>query len=604
MSDKELITWLEDMNSVKGFISQLQATFNQILAKTPSIEEFRELANKLRNDDPEFRRFSEKLKTLMVSPHIKVAVRLKQLYDFNQLVLLQLLLKINFKQNTGPTDRYVNFFIDYVPAKDDDDEIAEILKKDTEEGNKSFLEDERQIGLLPYPPTLPVISSDVLLIRIHTDKSYRQPSDFLESDSNAKDYNQSHNGKLAIRGRSVLELALLDLLEESCPKLGEEELLLFRYELLSPQVLTKFAFGYHLADHLKYNLSKEIDMDSKLEMFSRLFLAYVGAVSIDNYSPFYVRLWIKKLYAPIMQEMNSNLATKARTDIALGKLQLLFTEITNFTEFPSQYANLKFVQVQSNPYVAQVLVNNVSITTGTSNESFEEAKLNAANEIFSSEQHRATITRILLSTNLSDPDNIVNNDDKKEENTDPYDPYDNIEIIKPFTQEQQDEYYRTNSKSPHLAHELPVFKPVSLSTHSPPLSTASISSSSIVPHAQLYGRGSSPGLSPTFGTPQPYVAPIAYSPPYTTLDGKVDKDAKNTLYALLGRIKLQPEYQYDVIPNGCKATVWTNATSRGLQNLKLGVGFESNKKLASQKAAMDALNNRSALEALGLGQSF
>ncbi|KAK6463809.1 hypothetical protein DFJ63DRAFT_137996 [Scheffersomyces coipomensis] len=595
MSNKELFAWGEDMNSVKGFVSQLQATLNQILAKTPTIDEFRELANQLRTSptsaaDDNLKILSERVRATMVSPQIKVAVRLKQLFDFDELPLLQMLTKISFKANST-TDRYVNHFIDYVPSRSNK-ELKETLRRE-EGGDRSYLEDERKIGLMPYPPTLPVIMNDSLLIRMQTDVSYRQPSDFIESEAGLKDYNQSHNGKLAIKGRSIMELYLFEILDETFPGLSGNEIEVFRYKLLSNQILTKLAFAYNLNENCKYNFSKQIDIEAKLEMFSRLFLAYVGGVSLDNYSPYYMKLWIKKLYLPIIQELKETLAIESRTDIVLAQLQMLFTEITNFTAFPTNLASLKFVQVESDPYVAQVLINDEPFSSGTSSISFEDAKLKAANEILNSEVHKTNISRILLG---SDPNSISHQSNKENQRDDPFD---NSHTIHPFTQQEKEEYYRTHSVSPP--------KHNSLMHHTQPLA----------PQNQLAPtsyRSTSPPqsiISPKFGALQPYGSnltnsTIPYNLPYTQQDLslKVDKDAKNTLYALLGRVKLQPMYEYGVIPNGCQATVFTDAHAKGMGRVILGSGVESNKKLAGQKAAMEALNNRSVLEALGLGSGL
>ncbi|GMM36775.1 hypothetical protein DASC09_041000 [Saccharomycopsis crataegensis] len=77
-------------------------------------------------------------------------------------------------------------------------------------------------------------------------------------------------------------------------------------------------------------------------------------------------------------------------------------------------------------------------------------------------------------------------------------------------------------------------------------------------------------------------------------DTPIDHSAKNTLYALVGQQRLVPEYKFTTLSQ--KKTV----AKVFVDGVFLGQGIDNNKKLASQRAAMMALENVSVLSALGI----
>ncbi|ABN64509.2 predicted protein, partial [Scheffersomyces stipitis CBS 6054] len=286
MSNRSLLEWADDLVTIKGSVSQLQAAVNQITAKAPTPQELAGLLTSLNEShDPNDKPIIDKLNGFFASPHIKVGVRLRQLYDSKQLPLLSALCKINFK--SAKADKYSSYFLEFDPSNS-----PETVSDDDDASTSK----EKKVDVSSYPPMIPPISNDALLLRVMTDKSYHQPSDILESETRTHDINRTHNEKLSILGRSLLELLLYQILDERFPNMYGEEMFVFRHKLLSPGILTKLAFGYNLVDPYKYNLSSEIDSNRKMEIFGKIFLSYVAGLSMDGYTQSEIKLWIRKLY--------------------------------------------------------------------------------------------------------------------------------------------------------------------------------------------------------------------------------------------------------------------------------------------------------------------
>ena len=151
-----------------------------------------------------------------------------------------------------------------------------------------------------------------------TDRSYRQPLDFIELASN--DYNKSHNGRLVLRGRAIMQLCLVEVLEESYPRLLDEDIQFISHKLMAPIILTKFAFGYNLVDHLKYNVSVDADYEEKLQIIGNIFLAYMGGLKTEGYDLSDLKLFVKRLYEPVIADyMNKN---DVLSKVALVELDL------------------------------------------------------------------------------------------------------------------------------------------------------------------------------------------------------------------------------------------------------------------------------------------
>lgn len=373
-AEKDLLTWCDDLHQVKGSISQLQATLNQILTKAPSLEEFKQLSlylDGIKHGDTKV--IADKTRNFLISSQLKVAVRMKFLFDQGLLPFLLALSHINFK--SVKSDKYVGYLLDYTPPKDAAEGLPNAIKLKI---SKKTVDAES-----PYPPSLPPISNLGLLDRVLTDKSFRKPSDFMELFS-ASDFSRSHNAKLSIRGRSLLEFILTDIVDYRFPNMHEDDLSYIIRKLSSPSILTKLAFGYNLVGHCKHHLSNKITLEDKLTLFSNIFLAYLGSLVFDGYSLDEILRWISKLFDPIIQDFQeSNKQLKPVDHMAWSEFNFLFRQMNDIYSPPSLLNSIS-VEVETinlDPYVVELKVNGRKLATGTSSTSVDDAKCKAAAEI-------------------------------------------------------------------------------------------------------------------------------------------------------------------------------------------------------------------------------
>ncbi|ODV76921.1 uncharacterized protein CANTADRAFT_8496 [Suhomyces tanzawaensis NRRL Y-17324] len=529
LDQNSLLTWCDDLHQVKSNVSQVQATLNLILLKTPTASDYRQLLAMLETV-PEST-VAERARQLLATPQVKVGVRLKQLYDEGVLPLLVALARINFK--AAKTDKYVGYLLDYTP-----DEMLVVLGDEAGGGKAQEPALELKPDLESYPPVLPPIANDSLLIRVLTDKSYRHPLDLL----GLVNFSRAHNAKLAVKGSAAVELAVLDHLDDTFPHLDEHELYVMAHRAMAPEILAKFALGYNLIDNYKYHLSKDISWAQKIRLFANVFLAYVAGLAEDGYSAVEIKTWLRRLYQPVLTDLGVLAPPQPVAVVAMKQLELLFKQVTSLYNVQPDKLAVEFVQLELDPFVAQLQINGKSYTLGTSSTSFDDAKEKAAAALFADQNKVKSMMETLIngysSTIKAQPD-------------------------------------------PHQA-----------------------APASVQMAANMYqdhgGAGSKPaGPAALAPTPQPYSAfppqPYGLLPDPSFRSG-LDNNAKNTLYALLGQKRMAPVYKYHRAGNEFQASVLANETV-------LGVGYDINKRLASQKAAMNALSNETLLASLGLNGS-
>jgi dsRNA-specific ribonuclease len=380
MSDIDKATLLnlcDELHQVRGNISQLQATLNLVLLKAPNVDEYEELV-KITNsetvtiENAELNSIYDRAKTYINSSQVKVAVRLKHLYNQGYLPLLLALAKINFKSLNN--DKFVGYFLDYTPTLGGD--VPDSLR-DAVSPTKIKVDSS-------YPPTLPPISNP-LLIQVLTDKSYRQPSDFIEL-SKYNDFSKSHNGKLYIKGKHLMELILTKIIDEKYANIDEDDMIYILSRYLDPLILTKFAFGYNLIDPFRYNLSNEISVEKKLNLFKKLFLAYVGGLDSEGYSTQEISIWIKKLYLPIL----TDLEPPSLYNESIKQLQFFLKSFERIEEMA-----ISFDQIDMDPFVAQLSINGEIMSVGTDSTSYDVAKSKAAYNLLNNETYKEKLLSIL-----------------------------------------------------------------------------------------------------------------------------------------------------------------------------------------------------------------
>ncbi|KAI5963719.1 uncharacterized protein KGF55_002599 [Candida pseudojiufengensis] len=368
--DKPLLQVLDELTQLRASVSQFQATFKLIIEKSPSPEKFIQYLKLSENNNDilgEATSTIERLKGLIDTPQIKVAVRIRQLYEVEKLPFLTALSNVNFK-TTSTNDQSLEKFLDVVSDFDD-------KKKKSKDTKKEDL--TKSTDYYSYPPTLPLINDETLLIKICTDKSYRRISDFVESSSTK--YNNSHNGKLAIKGKSILDLILIEILETKLPNLYENDLIVIKNRLISFEQLAKFSFGYNLIDSMKYNLSSNAEIEQKMKICGNIFLAYIAGLQNNGYSLEEIKTWLNKLYEPLIIDLESTTTPVAK--IALIELNNLFKSITNLTKLPYENIKYEILEVKTDPYVAHVVINDEILGFGVSSISFEDAKDRAVMDV-------------------------------------------------------------------------------------------------------------------------------------------------------------------------------------------------------------------------------
>lgn len=665
---KSLLTVCDDLTQVKGNVSQFQAMVNNIISKAPTREEYEKLLKTIRLGEApgETKQTIERLEQLITVLQTKVAVRLKELFLAGYLPLLTSLSKINFKSNIE--DQFVSYFMDYNPVLPSN--VVQDLR--VLQGKKAD-HLTAPIDIISYPPTLPSINSTILLLRIMTDRSYRQPLDFIELSSN--DYNKSHNGRLVLRGRAIMQLCLVEVLEESYSRLLDEDIQFISHKLMAPIILTKFAFGYNLVDHLKYNVSVDADYEEKLQIIGNIFLAYMGGLKTEGYDLSDLKLFVKRLYEPVIADyMNKN---DVLSKVALVELDLLFKLITNLLYLPRENIRYEIIQVESDPHVARILVDNEELGSGVSSVSFEEAKCRAAQDILNDhnrirkiweilknnhtknnitetttttttiktekpetimqipiqqapptmnshigtpvveqataniasvnagsppmQNHTAAISPSLANATVrqTSPQFTMQPPSQQQQQQQPFafaqpQRYPGVAYQTPFLQQQQPQPYVNSpmeyfhpmqQQNPHAQQATAHSPPPQLSQQPQPQSQAQPPSNG----GPLYDQPST-----SMNSEQIYVDQYGI-PHLGTACKNVDTNARNDLYSKLGKAKIAtPEYEDKISPEKVYHVL---VLAKGIY---LGGGYDLNKKLAAQKAAMCALANKVKLSELGL----
>ena len=600
---KDLLAWCEDLNPLKGNVSQLQATLGLILARAPTVEEYNRLQAAL--DEPldhDHKPIESRLRTLIALPQLKVAVRLRTLYTNGNLPFLLTLLRINFK--APKADKFVGYLLDYVPQSTCEglpDVVKKGVLKRKVKGVAKYI--------ATYPPTLPVIMNTSLRKRVFTHKSYRQISDFLEADS-AEEFAHAHNETLVLHGRSLLDVALLRLLDKKFPKAQAEDIELMKRRLSSSVVLTKMAMGYNLSQHLKHNISKELSNEGKVVVLLTVFLAYLGALPSEGYSMDEICLWIEKLYDPIVAEFESEYLHSARP-MAYSELRFLLDP------------HLKFKQCGHDPFTFQAYYKDTVIGVGTHSDKLMARIVALEN---------ALADKVLLDA-LLEPEVECNASEEKhpKEQKEPYSPEQeppyspllepettdvNIPAIEQAPRGPQPPIQAAQTPAQNPAQNLPlspanpaanpvnlvnppvislvplVSPPVSLANSpyaqagpmfQPPHSALASSLPSSLPAIPLVAPTSK--RSPTLPNQPPSLPGVPNVAPNPSGQDTQNSDLvlKNNLQSMLAANNLTPEYHYEEIGSQFKVTITVNG-------IVLAQCQDSNKSRATRRAIRTSLN--------------
>ncbi|RCK59339.1 Ribonuclease 3 [Candida viswanathii] len=363
---------LDELTQVKGSVTQLIAMFNAIIQRSPTREDWHKIVKIMneREDSNETQATIQRIEQAVEWPTSQIAIRLRELYLAGKLPLMENLRNINLKTPGDP--RPLEFVLDYNPIveKKTDEIVDRILQRDPARSRPDSYS---------YPPILPALLSKALALRAGTDKSYRRIEDLMAS--NYKDFQKSHNGRLAVKGRAVMNLCLVEVLEESTAELPEVDIEFIAHRLLSNRILAKFAFGYNLVNRVKYNLSVDADFEEKITVIANLFLAYIGALKLEGKcSLTKLKTFVKKLYEPVINDYIKK--NDPLMKVQLMELDLLFKSITNLKYAPHHNFHYEIIETKSDPHVAKIYVDGNELGTGVSSISFEEAKYRAANDVF------------------------------------------------------------------------------------------------------------------------------------------------------------------------------------------------------------------------------
>lgn len=376
-SNDALLQLCDDLHQTKSGVSQLQATIALILGRTPSPETYSELLRICSSDfniDPELSALVDRTKGYLYSTQIKVGVRLKYLFENHRLPFFELIQKINFK--LGRPDKYVTELMDYVPPEP------------TREG------DEKHVPLTEaYPPALPLVAQDYLIIRATTDKLFRLVLDFIELLEH-HDFARAHNAKMAVRGRLVLQVCLEQILDDAYPEMDAEELVWCREQAMNPALLARFALGYNLIDSFKYQGSVDLPADTKIHMMANVFLAYIEAMVEDGYSVGEVGRWVKKLFAPVVADLDSD---PVHAQVAANELKVLTDQLSHHLVKLNYH---EFEDTELGVHVCEISLvdgeNSEPLIVGTDAEDLALAKAKAAKAVMENPQAVSKVVGTML----------------------------------------------------------------------------------------------------------------------------------------------------------------------------------------------------------------
>lgn len=590
--NKKIQDIFQELNESYEIIHRIQELFQKLLCDSPGTIEIQEITAFLDEKtqlgtEEEIKEIQNKIK----QKEIRIAVKLRELCKCGYMPFITSLISINF--NTNKPDKFFDFFIDHVPVEEIKKDLPQFLmnnRNNTKEDNGEK-EDKKNMNtsFMSYPPLIPHIACEKLLLEIFTDKSYFSPSEFLELTNEDK-FNNKHNSKLSMKGRSILELILFDILNEKYPDICETDLYVFRYKLLSDQILSKLAFGYNLIEHYKYNISNELPLNCKLQIFAKLTLSYVAGLLMDGYTMIFIKSWVEKLYMPIIEDFKNSKSLKFLKRSALAELNFLFKKVFNIYQISQEECDLKFLQLESDPFVVKLSIKGKSFGVGTSSTSFEEAKERAAADALGDNEKLETILKFFV-------DEFQN---KKNHN-----------ILPIFTEKPHNSNINFVEQNKFNNEYTPQVKDVNMmsiiDTFSSPDNSLLVNNSKINDNnnllSQLYSHQQNNvqfqqrNIFPV-NTNQTYLPSIITNPVqqniklYNSSSNSVqlqrysnENNPKKLLHIFLFQKKMLPVYRYSKIGNDFQTTISVN-------DVVIGVGYNSNKKIASQIAAMNALSNK------------
>lgn len=382
MSTDDPPTWCDELNQVRGTMSQLQATLSQLFAKSPSLAKYKELLQTFGSEIPLTRTWQDKLRHSLMLPQVKVAVRMKYLYSKGYMPFFARLSKINFRLPN--VDKYVAELLNFNPQ----------TWRHENEGRDYE-------PSMDYPPLLPVIDDSLLLKLVLTDKSLRQPSDFLEleHEDGSHDFHNNHNGKTAMVGKSILDLALVRILDEAFPKAHEDDIQYLKRRLSKSHVLAKLAFAYGIPEMGRHLVPKDSSTEEKAKVFERYFLAYVGGMSKDGYSLSQIEQWLSDLYRPIVKELYEECqdTDKLRDvfKVAHAEFGFLMLSVTNIFAHPTKQIDYEYATVAEEPFAVELRVDGMKLGIGLGS-TLEGARGKAAFNTLSSSDMKTRLLRYLL----------------------------------------------------------------------------------------------------------------------------------------------------------------------------------------------------------------
>lgn len=369
--NKDLNQVLDDLGQVKGFIGQLQGTIQQIVKKSPSLDEFNELIQLINlTDVSNVNSFQiGKVKHLLNTNQMKLCIKLRQLYEQDELPFLKMLSLLNLKNKDEDNYQIINFIMEYhrdpLDLTSDYRVLEELMDDRLYEVDWSRSSSE----LASLLPDLLPIKDDKLHKKVFLDKSFIDP--MLEI-ANFEQYNQLFNNRLILRGDAFLRMILHEIVDYKFPHLYYEDVKLIVEKLVDENVLFKLSIIYQLLDNFKYKLSNTISTGDKITVIGNIFLSYVGGLSIE-YTLGQLKIWIFKIYKIILPTVDGlDLKFKSLEDIASRQFNFLFDS--------SEYS---FEELETEPFVIKLNIKGQSVI-GTNSQSFELAKNKAIYEFMNS----------------------------------------------------------------------------------------------------------------------------------------------------------------------------------------------------------------------------
>lgn len=224
----------------------------------------------------------------------------------------------------------------------------------------------------PYPPPLPQIKNPVILSRVFMHKSVVNDKRYLSN----RQMLMSHNERLEFLGDSILNNLVTLIIFERFPDYNEGELSKLRIECVNNSILTNWSKLYDFDKELRRNISDSTFGTGKMKIYADVFEAYIGGLVTDNMSMQEIRLWLLELVEPVLNSYQSKVASQH--EIPLNKnAKLELYSLIGCAAMPPRYETVQSGDGTVMPFIVSCLIKDDELGRGEG-QNIKEAGLKLA----------------------------------------------------------------------------------------------------------------------------------------------------------------------------------------------------------------------------------